>query len=262
MRACHTHTWSVPSRVRPQIAYAGAGVFEPSVRTFCLPEFWTLHIFHYHARLEAAGAMLELHPGTIALMRPGVEKTYRFLERSHHACAHFRLADRAPRARVAALTDLEDRFPAIDEAMAELVQVFPEHPLRAEVKLWDILLTLQDCPPPAPDSPPAHPALRQATRLIELRLAETLDIPLLAREVGLSHNHLIRLFRQQYDLTIRSYIRTRRLHKARHLLRHSTAAIKQIACEVGLPDLQHFNKTIRRAYGLSPRALREREQRG
>jgi AraC-like DNA-binding protein len=56
---------------------------------------------------------------------------------------------------------------------------------------------------------------------------------------------------------VTEYVRRRRVERARHLLLHSGLSIKQVACEVGLPDLQLFNKTIRRAYGVAPRSLRE-----
>ena len=44
--------------------------------------------------------------------------------------------------------------------------------------------------------------------------------------------------------------------RAQHLLSQSTLPIKAIAEEVGIPDLQHFNKVVRRKLGGAPRRLR------
>jgi len=53
-------------------------------------------------------------------------------------------------------------------------------------------------------------------------------------------------------------VRKCRLERAVHLLLYSDMPVKQVACDVGIPDLQLFNKTIRRTFGLAPRVLRAR----
>jgi len=44
---------------------------------------------------------------------------------------------------------------------------------------------------------------------------------------------------------------------ALHLLQASTLSVTAIAASVGIPDLQAFNKACRKAFGASPRALRQ-----
>ena len=94
--------------------------------------------------------------------------------------------------------------------------------------------------------------------MIERRLGDSLNVADLAEELGISHNHLTRLFRSKYGMTIAGYIRKRRVERARHLLAFSTIPVKSVAVEVGIPDLHLFNKTIRAVLGRSPRAVRER----
>lgn len=93
--------------------------------------------------------------------------------------------------------------------------------------------------------------------LIEARLAEPLTVPEIAREAGVSHNHLTRLFRAATGQTVIGYVRARRMAQARHLLRASTLSVSAVAATVGIPDLQAFNKACRRELGASPRAVRE-----
>jgi AraC-like DNA-binding protein len=61
---------------------------------------------------------------------------------------------------------------------------------------------------------------------------------------------------KRFQQTAQAYQRSRRLQRAHHLLQHTTRRVKEIAVEVGLADLQRFNKAIRREYGCAPRALR------
>ena len=56
----------------------------------------------------------------------------------------------------------------------------------------------------------------------------------------------------------RDYLRRCRLDRALYLLTQSDVPIKEIACEIGIPDLHAFNKAIRRGFGLAPRELRAR----
>ena len=98
--------------------------------------------------------------------------------------------------------------------------------------------------------------LTRALAYIERHLSEPLTVPQIAAAVGVSHNHLTRLFTAGPGLTVVGYLRRRRIEHARQLLVHSTMSISAIASTVGIPDLQAFNKACRTVTGLGPRALR------
>jgi transcriptional regulator GlxA family with amidase domain len=125
---------------------------------------------------------------------------------------------------------------------------------RAEARLWDILWRLVE--PASLELPRRHVAVERAQTLIEGRLGEALSVEALAREVGISHNQLTRLFRAACGQTVSSYIQTRRAERAAHLLRHTTLPAKAISTQVGANDLQAFNKLLRRHTGASPRQVR------
>jgi transcriptional regulator GlxA family with amidase domain len=67
---------------------------------------------------------------------------------------------------------------------------------------------------------------------------------------------LVRLFRRHLETTPVAYIRKRRAEHAKHLLIHTTLPMKSIARQIGLTDLQQFNKLLRKTLGRSPRAIR------
>lgn len=256
--------WHIPIQERPTIMYASSGAFETSTYTFCLLEHWTLHIYLYHAILHTSEYTFELCPGSMLLIPPGVANTYEFTGHSRHHCTHFRYEGRhgyegegATTAPLAAFFDVSDRFARMEEGMLEMVAAFPDDPLRAEVRLWDILMDLRDCMP-RDKSGIRHPVVRKLCHWIEQHLAEEFSIPALVQWHGYSHNHMNRFFRAEFGMTIGAYVVMRRMQRASYLLRHTTEPIKAVAMQVGFRDLQYFNKAVRRTFGVSPRVLRSR----
>ncbi|MCC7494167.1 MAG: helix-turn-helix transcriptional regulator [Fimbriimonadaceae bacterium] len=225
--------------------------------SYCFDDFWCFHCYRYRARLELAGASLELRPGQVGFTAPGVATTYHWAQRSPHGYAHFRVADGGRGWVLPALLDLGEAFEPFYRQFEEAVGAWSHQPRRAEARLWDLLWQVVERAPAAPSGElPAHPALRAAVRRIELGLSEPLAVGSLATAVGLSHNQLTRMFRAAFGTTVVGYIRRRRFAQAQYLLQHTAQPIKAIAAEVGLGDLQRFNKLVRRETGQSPRAWR------
>jgi transcriptional regulator GlxA family with amidase domain len=69
----------------------------------------------------------------------------------------------------------------------------------------------------------------EAEDLINRRLGERFSIGDLAAEIGISHEHLIRLFRIEHGVTPLAYIRERRVESARRLLATTTICISSIS---------------------------------
>ena len=99
-----------------------------------------------------------------------------------------------------------------------------------------------------------------ALGIVENELDHKLNAKSLAARVALSYTQLNRLFKEYLNTTLSKYISTERLNRAHYLLIETNLPIKAIAEQVGIPDIQHFNKFIRLQTGLAPRALREANQ--
>nr|WP_255672597.1 GH1 family beta-glucosidase [Glycomyces amatae] len=155
------------------------------------------------------------------------------------------------------MQDAGPAAPALAEALRRAVAAAPAAPARAAAEVWTVLWRLTELPPrEAPAREGTHPAVAAALAHIEANLPRPLTVPDIAAAVGLSHNHLTRLFHAATGATVVAYLRRRRLERARHLLVHSTLSIAAVAAAVGVPDLQAFNKACRRELGASPRAVR------
>jgi len=160
---------------------------------------------------------------------------------------------------IAALQDLGSEFTPLCERFEHAIHVFRTRPAQAEARVWDVLWELSERTTRSEQRQARrHVALDRACRVIQSRISEPLSLADLATPAGVSPAHLTRLFRAEMGLTATDYLRRCRLERALHLLTRSEVPIKEVACEVGIPDLHAFNKAIRRGYSLSPRELRAR----
>jgi AraC-like DNA-binding protein len=130
----------------------------------------------------------------------------------------------------------------------------------AAASVWSALWCVADLAEDAAVRPRRHPVVDAATAYIEAHLADPISVADVARRCGISHNQLTRLFGAHIGSTVVAYIRARRMARAHHLLTASTLPIAAVAAAVGLPDLQAFNKTCRREFGVPPRRIRGEAQ--
>lgn len=256
--------WMIPLESPPTVLQMGVGKHgHRPVEHYRLDALWCLHLYRYEADLRINDQAFPIRPGHVSVTPPGAALEYRYQGPSVHAYAHFAFADApAGAARgvfIPAMQPLGDDFAAIARSFEHAIGSFSTQRARAEARVWDLLWQLAErATNPSAEPPGMHPAVAQTLQTIELGLGEPLRVADLARAVGLSHNHLIRLFRTAVGTTIVGYLRERRLERARHLLTHTTLPIKAIASQVGIGDLHQFNKAVRTGLGVSPRQVRQK----
>lgn len=243
------HLDSPPATAHAGIGLHGQGIDEEHFR---LPDLWQLHLYDYDAELTVGGTRHAIRPGRISLIPPDTEARFRYRGPSEHFYVHFRLAGAGAAHEVPVMRDAGPARAPVAEALRRAVAAQPQAPARAAAELWTVLWRLTELP----SEPAGHPAVAAALAHIEANLPRPLTVPGIAAAVGLSHNHLTRLFGAATGTTVVAHIRRRRLERARHLLTESTLSIAAVAAAVGVPDLQAFNKACRRELGASPRAIR------
>jgi AraC-like DNA-binding protein len=219
---------------------------------------WVLISYHYEADITVNGHDLVIKPGLVSLFPPDSRLQFRYRGRSRHTYANFTLPKSKAVTTLPMITDLGIPFAEFALRMAEMSRwSLPDRQLRADARLADLLWQVVDFHRGmiSPGSS-RHPTLDAAIEFIEEHLAEPLAVSLVARKVGISHNHLIRLFRAGLGETVVGYIRSRRALRARHLLEQTTQPMKTLARLVGAADGHTFNKLVRRELGHSPSQIR------
>jgi len=220
--------------------------------------FWSLHAYHYRARLRIGDAWHAIEPGTVTLLPPNIDLEYQFFGPSRHVYAHFDPPpDKKCLRAFQVVYHLGTDFLRFESDMREAIGWFPHETERTLARVWDLLWRLTaKTQQPAGERAAVHPVISQALTLVETNLAFSLSVETLAEELDISRAHLVRLFRQHLKMSPLQYILSRRVERSMHLLQHTTLPIKAVAREVGIRDLQQFNKLLRHRLGRSPRSLR------
>ncbi len=101
--------------------------------------------------------------------------------------------------------------------------------------------------------------LRRARDLIDREYARPLDVPALARAALMSPSHFSRRFRAAFGETPYSYLMTRRIERAKALLRRGDLSVTEVCIAVGCTSLGSFSSRFTELVGLSPSAYRARD---
>lgn len=108
----------------------------------------------------------------------------------------------------------------------------------------------------SPGTEAGEAAARLAVRFIHDNLNRPLPLAEIAAQVYLSPRHLSRLLRRFTGVPTAQYITHARMDQARGLLLHSSLPIKQVAAQVGYPDVHHFTRVCAAHFGCPPGELR------
>jgi transcriptional regulator GlxA family with amidase domain len=102
--------------------------------------------------------------------------------------------------------------------------------------------------------------LLRAKDRIDATSHEEWPVRRLARVSGVSEAHFARSFKQAFGVPPHRYLLTRRVERAKALLRDTDLSITEIAFETGWASLGTFGRTFRDITGESPGTIRERER--
>ncbi|MEV4507240.1 helix-turn-helix transcriptional regulator [Streptomyces klenkii] len=100
--------------------------------------------------------------------------------------------------------------------------------------------------------------LRRARDTMDRDYAEPLDVPALARSAHMSPGHFSRSFRAAFGETPYSYLMTRRIERAKALLRRGDLPVTDVCFAVGCTSLGSFSSRFTELVGESPSAYRAR----
>ncbi|MEU0839350.1 helix-turn-helix transcriptional regulator [Streptomyces sp. NPDC005962] len=101
--------------------------------------------------------------------------------------------------------------------------------------------------------------LRQARDRIDRDYAQPLDVPALARGALMSTGHFARSFRDAFGETPYSYLMTRRIERAKALLRRGDLSVTEVCFAVGCTSLGSFSSRFTELVGESPSGYRARD---
>lgn len=92
---------------------------------------------------------------------------------------------------------------------------------------------------------------------IDRNFSQKIVLSELAAEFYISHVHMLRLFKQQYGITVASYINQQRITKAKEMLRFTDSSIEAVAIDCGF-EPNYFSRMFKKLEGMTPGEYRAR----
>ena len=100
--------------------------------------------------------------------------------------------------------------------------------------------------------------LRRARDRMDRDYAQPLDVPALAKTALMSAGYFARSFRAAFGETPYSYLMTRRIERAKALLRRGDLSVTEVCLAVGCSSLGSFSSRFTELVGETPSAYRAR----
>lgn len=100
-------------------------------------------------------------------------------------------------------------------------------------------------------------SLQEVKEYIDEHFSEKMSLDELAKMGYVSKFYFTRLFKEQFGLSVNSYIIQMRITKAKELLRFSDKSIEEIGSECGMEDANYFARMFKKVEGISPREYRK-----
>jgi len=101
--------------------------------------------------------------------------------------------------------------------------------------------------------------LRRARDMMDREYERPLEVAELARVALMSTAHFARQFRATYGETPYSYLMTRRVERAKALLRRGDMSVTDVCMAVGCTSLGSFSARFTQLVGETPTAYRDRD---
>ncbi len=98
--------------------------------------------------------------------------------------------------------------------------------------------------------------LDRAIAIFQRRIAEPVRLGEVAADLGITGEHLIRLFTQRFGVTPMQFFRRLKLETAGSLLINSDLSVKEISWRLGYANPFHFSRSFKTFTGASPQAFR------
>jgi AraC family transcriptional regulator len=145
-------------------------------------------------------------------------------------------------------------------AFAERLQLLALNPSPTDPQVlsWELAMALGALTDDARDHRPRSACLRGlvAARETIIESPESVDLALLAHDVGLKPSAFTHAFRRRFGCAPSALLRRSRLDRAFPLLRDGRVTISMVAARCGFADHAHFAREFRRFSGSSPSTYR------
>ncbi|MDR1363589.1 MAG: AraC family transcriptional regulator [Spirochaetaceae bacterium] len=119
------------------------------------------------------------------------------------------------------------------------------------------LLEQKEQPPTGKTRRTNHVQVTKALAIMQVNVCEALGVDEMARIVGISMGHFIRVFRREVKMSPHQYIMRLKIEGATGLLISTPQTIEEISEWFGFKNQFHFSRVFKKCTGLSPSQYRK-----
>ncbi len=134
----------------------------------------------------------------------------------------------------------------------------PDKEIKTSMLMYKLLIKMGECRNSAPQPSgmtqnEKYEKLSPVIEMLKTRYQEDLGLDDMAETIGVTTNHLCRLFHQVYDTTPLKYLTHLRLNMAKYYLcSPKNLKVKEVAAAVGFKDPSYFCAVFKKAEGMTP----------
>ena len=130
--------------------------------------------------------------------------------------------------------------------------------MRINGKLNDLLTLLMESSwhREAHTNAPKKMEISQVKSFLDEHYKEKLSLESVASHFFIDKHYLARLFKEQYGVTLVTYLQQVRITHAKRMLRFTDKSIEEIGLECGIGELNYFSRVFKKLEGVSPSEFR------
>ena len=130
--------------------------------------------------------------------------------------------------------------------------------MRINGKLNDLLTLLMESSwhREAHTNAPKKMEISRVKSFLDEHYEEKLSLESVASHFFIDKHYLARLFKEQYGVTLVTYLQQVRITHAKRMLRFTNKSIEEIGLECGIGELNYFSRVFKKLEGVSPSEFR------
>ncbi|MBC8070783.1 MAG: helix-turn-helix transcriptional regulator [Deltaproteobacteria bacterium] len=206
---------------------------------------------HHAAQIVVAPQGLDFEDGASGRTRASAAVIPPRLHHRHGACTHAAvlfLDGDDPTSRALARST-EGPCPTLARELVDVDIPGDPTPEQARTLLATILARVQGAVDVRESSGPRHPAVRRMCAYLDR--SDAADLDSLAQQAGLSPRQMRHVFAREVGLSMRAYLRWKRLIRAAAAV-EAGAGLSAAAAAAGFADCAHLSRVFRDQFGITP----------
>lgn len=220
------------------------------------PAWYLVAVVFHEGVLQVGGETIPFDAGSVLLIEPSsrcrIERTAENEDITHFWVNFLPSSTGMHLVALPRVSNLGEDLDFWNKTFRDALDVMPFTKRHLHVAAWSLLWSISQ----NAANLRRNPYVAAAERFVGQNLGAALNVGSVAQAIQISHNHLIRLFREELGLTPSEYIRSQRVRQACQLLLSTSDPIKEIGQRVGYPDPKHFHRVMVASVGCGPAELR------